>query len=82
MRTLIVLKYIKNFPRETEKRKDRKNIKILINCNIWMVSVGTPVIRVTTTDGKKKENCKLVTLQSRKYLAAIAKRLLLGILRL
>ena len=46
-----------------------------MNCNIWMVNFLTPEIIITTTDGKKEENCKLVTLQSRPYLAVIVKAL-------
>ena len=41
---------------ETKKRKYRKIIKNLINSNIWVVNVGAPNIRITTTDGKKEEN--------------------------
>ena len=38
-----------------------------------MVNFLTPEIRTTTIDGKKEENWKLVTLQSRPYLAVIVK---------
>ena len=38
-----------------------------------MVNFLTPEIRITTTDGTKVENGKLVTLQSRTYLAVIVK---------